>query len=51
VLRFQDFHSVPWSKSALPKRKFNFKTLKGVFIIRKEANIPLPNSISKVIHV
>jgi hypothetical protein len=51
VLRFQDFHSVPRSKSALPKRKFNFKTLKGVSIIRREANIPLPYRISKVIHV
>jgi hypothetical protein len=45
VLRFQDFHSVPRSKSALPKRKFNFKTFRGVSIIRREANVPLPHSI------
>ncbi len=51
VLRFQYFRSVPRSKSALPKRKFNFKTFKGVSIIRRGANIPLPYRISKVIHV
>ncbi len=45
VLRFQYFRSVPRSKSVLPKRKFNFKTLKGVSIIRREANIPLPYRI------
>jgi hypothetical protein len=51
VLRFQYFRSVPRSKSALPKRKFNFKTFKWVSIIRREANIPLPYSILKVIYV
>jgi hypothetical protein len=51
VLRFQYFRSVPRSKSALPKRKFNFKTFKRVSIIRREANIPLPYRIFKVIHV
>jgi hypothetical protein len=51
VLRFQDFHSLPRSKSALPKRKFNFKTFKGVSIMRRAANIPLPYRILKVIHV
>ncbi len=51
VLRFQDFHSLPWSKSALPKRKFNFNIFRGVSIIRSGANIPLPYRISKVILV
>jgi hypothetical protein len=51
VLRFQDFHSVPRSKSALPKQKYNFKTFKGVSLIHRGENIPLPNGISKVIRV
>ena len=29
MLPFQNFHSVPWSKSALPKQKFIFKTFPG----------------------
>ncbi len=51
MLRYQNFHSVPRSKSALQKRKFNDKTFKGVSIIRRGANIQLPNRISKVSHV
>jgi hypothetical protein len=51
VLRFQDFHNFPRSKSTLPKQKFKFKTFRGVFIIRRGANVPLPHRISKVIHV
>jgi hypothetical protein len=42
--------SVPLPTFALPKQKFNFKTFKGVSIIRRGANISLPDRISKVIH-
>jgi hypothetical protein len=44
-------YSVPRSKSALPKQKFKVKTFNGVSLIRRLANIQLPNRISKVIHI
>jgi hypothetical protein len=41
---------MPRSKSTLPNQKFNFKTFKGVSLIRRGANIPLLDRISKNIH-
>jgi hypothetical protein len=48
VLQFQDFHGVPWSKSALLKRKFNVKTFNGVSIIRRWELFNYPTGFKKL---